>query len=267
MKYFPQYVEYVKTLGYVPETVTHNKRHLQEFKAWIKKLDERNIIREDIQQYIKYLQTCPIQKITLIEKARSIRRYFAYLVRQRYLFSDPCRNVEFPKGKRYRPKDILTMSEVRMLLDIPNLKNILGIRDKAILEILYSTGIRATELCGINLRDINLKDKEIYILKSKNQRERIVPLGTTAKEAVENYLQESRKKLMKKNIKEQALFLGGWKGKRIKRHGLNRMIHQYIQRTGITKKINPHCLRHNAELRIMPNRIKMSTRLPLLNSA
>ena len=130
-----------------------------------------------------------------MSKLSAIRGYFGYLIKRRDIFLNPTLDMELPKVGRYLPKNILTQDESRRLLELPQGHDPFGIRDKAILEVLYSTGIRSGELRKLDIYDVNLHDKLIHIKNPKNKKDRLVPTGDKAKTALEEYLLKSRPRL------------------------------------------------------------------------
>ncbi|MBU1043709.1 MAG: tyrosine-type recombinase/integrase [Candidatus Omnitrophica bacterium] len=255
-----EFLQALATRGFKQSTIQCIEIYLNQFYLWLcenRKEQINQVSRITIQAYQKYLCCEYLKKngqklcqLTILAKLSTLRKYFRYLVKQKEVLLDPTINIELPRSRDYLPKDILTMQEAENLLDLPD-KTILGIRDKAILELLYSSAIRRKELCDLELYDINLKDKTIHIRTPKNRRDRIVPIGNKAKEAIERYLLTSRV-LLTKNTKEKAVFLT-FTGKRIRKETLNYMVKKYSKQMKINKKITPHCLRHSCATHLLQN--------------
>jgi len=250
MNHIGQYIEYQKGLGYAPRTVGRNENDLREFKAWAKKREDREINAEDIRRYKEHLQKRSISLNTVCIKLRCLERYFNDLIKRRYLLMNPMDDVEKPNMVRHVPKDILSRAEVESLLEAPG-KDTLGVRNKSVLELLYSTGIRVSELKQLNLTDLNMRDREIHIQEIKQKRQRVVPLGIKAVESMKHYLLTSRKKMLKGMI-NQAVFLS-LRGNRIETEAISRMLRKYTRRLGIDKRITPHCLRHSCATHMLQN--------------
>jgi len=172
-------------------------------------------------------------------------------VKQREILLDPTLDIGLSKSKGCLPKNILTQQEAEHLLTLPDRYTFIGIRDQAILELLYTSGIRRKELCDLDLYDINLKDKSMHIRTPKNRKDRIVPIGDKAKQAIENYLLTSRVELTK-NIRERAVFLS-YAGKRITKETLNYIVKTYSKKMRLDRNITPHCLRHSCATHLLQN--------------
>jgi integrase/recombinase XerD len=157
----------------------------------------------------------------------------------------------------YLPKNILTQQEIIHLLQLPNLNTPIGIRDKAILELLYSSGIRRTELVNLDLYDANLRDQTLHIRQPKNKRDRIIPFGDKAAESIEKYLLSSRPKLTQSH-NEKSLFLTQY-GRQIKRHSLNYIIKLYSDKMKLDRRITPHCIRHTFATHLLQNGANLAT--------
>jgi len=255
-----EFLQSLLARGFKQNTIQYAEIHLGQFYLWLsenRKEQIKQVTRITIQAYQKYL-CCEYRKkngqklcqLTILAKLSALRKYFRYLVKNKEILLDPTIDIELPRSRDYLPKDILTMQEAENLLELPD-KTILGIRDKAILELLYSSAIRRKELCDLELYDINLKDKTIHIRTPKNRKDRIVPIGNKAKEAIGKYLLTSRFLLIK-NTKEKAVFLT-YTGKRIRKETLNCMVKKYSNLMKINKKITPHCLRHSCASHLLQN--------------
>lgn len=227
--------------------------------------------RRDIDQYIIYLHSINVTTITntnkttviayllnLQKKGRatstisrnlaSIRSFYQYLYKNKAIEIDPTLELESPKVEKKLPQ-ILSTQEVELLLDQPKCLDLKGIRDKAMLELLYATGIRVSELISLNLKDINLDIG--YIICNKGGRERTIPIGTISIAAVNEYLIKSRKLLLQ-DIDDEALFVN-INGKRLTRQGFWKIIKHYKNQANINKDITPHTLRHSFAAHLLEN--------------
>ena len=149
----------------------------------------------------------------------------------------------------------MTQDESRRLLELPQGHDPFGIRDKAILEVLYSTGIRSGELRKLDIYDVNLHDKLIHIKNPKNKKDRLVPTGDKAKTALEEYLSKSRPRLARvsnADSKENALFLSQY-GKRMSKGSIPYILRTYSKKMNLGKRITPHCLRHSFATHLLGN--------------
>ena len=176
---------------------------------------------------------------TIARRLAAIRVFLRYLLAEGFDFTHVLQQLERPKPERDLPK-ILSKAQVNQLISAPNPKSFLFARDVAILELLYASGLRATELCQLKLRDLNLQVECVRVL-GKGMKERIVPLGRAAKEALERYLLDCRPKLQKKP--RDVVFLSR-SGKPMERVGLWMLVEKHGRSSGLLKHISPHTLRH-----------------------
>lgn len=239
--------------GLADNTLESYGRDLRYFSNF---LQEQNSItniqdttRANIIAYLLYLQKQGRATSTISRNLASIRAFYQYLVREKLLDKDPSSNLESPKLEKRLPK-VLTVKEVEILLSQPDLSDPRGIRDKAMLEVLYASGIRVSELVALNLDSVNLNMGFLRCM-GKGSKERIVPLGKIAVKSVTEYLEKARDKLIK-NPEEQALFVNHH-GKRLTRQGFWKIIKQYAKQAGINKDITPHTLRHSFATHLLEN--------------
>jgi integrase/recombinase XerD len=176
---------------------------------------------------------------TVARRLAAIRVFLRYLAMQGYDVVGILQQLERPKPERSLPK-ILSRTQVNQLIAAPNPKSMLFARDVAILELLYASGLRATELCELKTRDVNLQVGCVRVL-GKGMKERIVPLGQAASEAIARYVSESRPKLEKRP--NELLFLSRT-GKPMERIGLWMLVEKYGRSSGLLKHVSPHTLRH-----------------------
>lgn len=178
---------------------------------------------------------------TLARNQVSLRTFFRFLVLEGSLNVNPAEDLESPKTVKSLP-EILTFREIDQLLEQPDLQTFLGIRDRAMLEILYATGMRVSELIHLPVNQVNLEGGYALIY-GKGSRERVVPLGSEAIQWVSLYLQSVRNRLLKG--KESSLLFIGWPGRGMSRQQFWKSIRGYGRKAGIRKKITPHLLRHS----------------------
>jgi len=176
---------------------------------------------------------------TVARRLAAIRVFLRYLATQGHDVVGILQQLERPKPERSLPK-ILSRAQVNQLIAAPNPKSMLFARDVAILELLYASGLRATELCDVKTRDVNLQVGCVRVL-GKGMKERIVPLGQAASEAITRYLSECRPKLERKH--SELLFLSRT-GKPLERIGLWMLVEKYGRSSGLLKQVSPHTLRH-----------------------
>lgn len=205
--------------------------------------------RSHIVSYLVTLQKKGRATATLSRNLASIRAFYQFLVRDRHLEHDPSVHLETPKIEKRLPK-VLSLEEVETLLEGPDLGQPSGLRDKAMLELLYATGIRVSELVQLNMGDINL---EMGFLKcmGKGSKERMIPLGKMAISVIQLYIETARLRLLKAGG-GTALFVNHL-GKRMTRQGFWKIIKKYALQSGITADITPHTLRHSFATHLLEN--------------
>lgn len=228
--------------GDSPHTIRAYRRDLIEFFEFAKtkpELVEPIAIRGFISERILKGNS----KTTVARKLSTIRSFFSYLYSEGIIKINPARTVSSPKIKRKLP-NFLTVDDAFKLVESPSEDKFTIQRDKAILELLYSGGIRVSELCNLNLDDIDLKSGLIKV-KGKGKKERIVPIGQKAKEALKKYLAIRHLLRIKKKLQaeESPLFINN-RGKRISDRQVRRIVKKYASLVGIQDKIGPHTLRH-----------------------
>ncbi|AEM74056.1 site-specific tyrosine recombinase XerD [Caldicellulosiruptor acetigenus] len=226
--------------------------YLRDAKKYIEFLDNIKIKLENTSQatliaYIISMQKSGKSNSTIVRAIVSLKVFYDFLKTQNIVDIGKI-EIEPPKLEK-SPPQILTRDEVEKLLSCPKEDDIKGIRDKAMLELLYATGIRVSELINLNLDDINLEHG--YIICKNKKRDRVIPIGSYAISAVERYLRHSRPYLAK-NKDEEALFLN-FNGERMTRQGFWKIVKFYAQSAGIDKEITPHVLRHSFATHLIEN--------------
>lgn len=200
------------------------------------------ITHRNVRDYLAYLQENGLSRATIARKLASLRSFVKFLCREGILENNPIAAVATPKQDKKLPKFLYAM-EIEMLLAAPDTHKPLGSRDRAILETLYAAGLRVSELVMMNLKDIDFPEEFIKV-RGKGNKERIVPLGTKAKQALLDYIHHSRSCLLKQNgPPTTAVFLNKYGG-RLSARSVRNIINKYIDETAINQKISPHTLRH-----------------------
>ncbi len=238
--------------GLSANTLESYQRDLVMYVSYLREAGVKEIqdsSRTHIIGYLMSLQQKGRATATLSRNMASIRAFYQFLVRDKWMNNDPSIHLETPKIEKRLPK-VLSVDEVERLLEGPDMTNPAGIRDKAMLELLYATGIRVSELVNLQISDVNL---EMGFLKcmGKGSKERIIPLGRIAIEVVQKYIQAGRPRLMKASS-EHALFLNHL-GKKITRQGFWKIIKKYAQKAGVRIEITPHTLRHSFATHLLEN--------------
>ncbi|WJH34261.1 site-specific tyrosine recombinase XerD [Paenibacillus sp. CC-CFT747] len=239
--------------GLAQNTLESYERDLTQYIEFLEKsgivkpADSRKI---HIQNYLLQLKKLGRASSTVSRSMVSIRSFYQFLIRERLLDSDPSLHMETPKLDKRLPK-VLSIAEVETLLDAPETTTPSGIRDKAMLEILYATGIRVTELISLDVGNVNLGMGFVRCI-GKGSKERIIPLGRIAAHWLDQYIQAMRPKLLKQAKEEEALFINHL-GTRLTRQGFWKIIKKYAREAQIVKDITPHTLRHSFATHLLDN--------------
>ncbi len=243
MKYLEEYIRYLTFEKHYSDYTTLNyENDLLEFIEYLKKenIDLLEVDYSLIRGYLNYLfNEKKDTNTTVSRKISSLRGFYKYLSNNNYILNNPFRLVSLPKKSKHLPKYFYS-NELEELFNSCDIKTPLGQRDELILEMLYATGVRVSELVNIKLTDIQMHDLSIKIL-GKGNKERIVSFGEYAKDALDLYLSNGRKKLNCKN--SEYLFLNHIGG-RLTTRGVRDILDRMIKKTTIDKNISPHMLRH-----------------------
>ena len=218
--------------------------YLKEYKI-IKRDSIKYIDRSIMRKYIVYLKKCNYSVRSICRKISTIRSFFKFLSREGMVDINPTINLITPKIVKKLPF-FLYLEEINKLIETPSGHTILGIRDRAILELLYGTGMRVGELVNLSIRDIDLYEKTVRVF-GKGSKERILPLGNPSIRAVQEYLTSRdifRKNISLDKIDQNALFLNRFGG-RLSARSIRRLLIKYMKMADLNKKISPHVLRHS----------------------
>ncbi|WP_301109527.1 site-specific tyrosine recombinase XerD [Sporosarcina sp.] len=234
-------------------TIKSYKRDLASYLQFLKgtQLETLNSIdRAVILQYIQKLKDSGKSSRTLSRHISSIRSFHQFLVREQVITHDCTIHLELPKIEQKLP-DVLSIPEIEQLMDIIDCSVPQGLRDLALLELLYGTGMRVSELIAIDLADLHLTMGFVRVF-GKGSKERIVPLGRSAIEACTDYLNEARPKFIGKGQDTEALFVN-MHGRRLTRQGCWKILKEAGQKANIRKVISPHLLRHSFATHLIEN--------------
>jgi integrase/recombinase XerD len=240
--------------GLSRNTIVSYERDLKSYLSFmqnIEKLTELDAIqRSQIIHFLAHLKDSGKSAKTIARHVASLRAFHQFLLREKVVGQDPTVHIESPQLERNLPK-VLSLQEVEILLESPKLIDHYGYRDKAMLELLYATGIRVSELIGLNMDDIHLTMGFIRCI-GKGNKERIIPLGRTASTALEQYLAKGRPKFVSKGHKDEAFFLNHH-GKRLTRQGFWKILKRLAKEANIEKELTPHTLRHSFATHLLEN--------------
>lgn len=230
--------------GLSSNTVSAYQRDMMKFLAFAQKhkLTLESVNRDDLVDFLAGLYREKLESRTVARHIVSLRNFFRFAQVQELIAVDPSMNLESPKIRRTLP-GYLRLEEVERLLEQPDAKTAFGLRDRAMLEVLYSTGLRVSELIGLRVTDLDMKVGCIRCI-GKGDKERIVPAGRKALGMVEKYLREARPKLLGKGGSSPSLFVNN-RGAALSRVGVWKILSQYGRRAGLRVGLTPHMLRHS----------------------
>ncbi len=223
------------------EAYGHNLNRFLEYlkKKGIQDLDQ--VGKLDVKAFLLSLKKQGLSAKTVVRNLVALRTFYKFLTQEGNLEANPLEEIESPKVERTLP-EILSLKEVEQLLEQPDLQTPLGVRDRAMLELLYATGMRVSELTRLPIPQVNLEGGYV-LLFGKGSKERVVPLGKEAMKWITRYLNTARTKLAKK--KESPFLFISRSGKEMSRQRFWKTIKSYGRKAGIHKRITPHLLRHS----------------------
>lgn len=248
IKKFLEFIKVDKKLS--KNTLESYQRDILQYKEYITEnnINYVNVKNEDIINYLEYLHTINKKSSTISRHLASIRLFYQYLAKSKIVKEDPTKGIQSPKIEKKAPS-VLSSQEVSLLLDQPKGEDLKSIRDKAMLEIAYATGMRVTEIISLNISDIDLTNSSVTC-KTEN-KQRIIPLGKMSLHALQEYMETARLNMIKDD-NEQALFVNV-NGKRLTRQGFWKIIKYYKEQAHISKEITPHVLRHSFATHLLQN--------------
>ena len=248
LKQFLNFLENDKKVS--DNTLQSYRRDLEQLEEYLDKNNKKynKLQDDDIEEYLKYLTEQNKKPSTILRTIASIRSFYQYELKNKKVTKDPTEKVKSPKVEKKAPC-VLTSQEVELLLEQPKCVDLKGIRDKAMLEFAYATGMRVTEIISLNIEDVNI-EQSLVVCKARNKN-RTIPLGKMAINAVKDYIQNARGILIKSD-KEKALFVN-LNGKRLTRQGFWKIIKYYQEQAQIEKDITPHTLRHSFATHLLQN--------------
>ena len=248
IKLFLKFLQNDKKLS--DNTLQSYKRDITQFEKYVEEnqINYTKVDEKTVKEYLEHLQEIGKKSSTVSRNLASIRSFYQYLVRNKKVLQDPTNGIQAPKIEKRVPS-ILTAKEVELLLDQPQDVDLKGIRDKAMLEFAYATGMRVTEIISLNLEDVNFE--EAYVTCKTGTKQRNIPLGTMSLKALKDYVEEARPYLIK-NDSVKSLFVN-INGKRLTRQGFWKIVKYYKEQAHITKDITPHVLRHSFATHLLQN--------------
>jgi integrase/recombinase XerD len=240
-----QYINYlIIEKGLSDNTIESYSRDIVRYVEYLKQKRVKQISDADTPLILTYLISLRDGGLKAKSTARhlvTLRGFYRYLVQEKIIKHDPARLIDLPKSGLKLP-DVLSVSEVKLLLNTPDTQTPLGLRNAAMIELLYAAGLRVSELVNLKLLDINTEAGFVRVI-GKGSKERIVPIGNYAKNIIDRYVKTARSLLLKGGV-SHYLFVAR-AGKPMTRQGFWKLLKQYALQAGIAKKITPHSFRHS----------------------
>ncbi|HEY8132596.1 MAG TPA: site-specific tyrosine recombinase XerD [Thermoanaerobaculia bacterium] len=249
--WLPIYLDYLAVeKGLAKNSLASYATDLRRFGAWLDdhSLETDSVQRQQITRYFQSLRNAGISARSVARALAAIRGFFRFLVSERHLKHDPTENIDNPKLWANLPRS-LQPSEVEALLSAPDLETAEGLRDAAMLELLYATGLRVSELIRVKLEDMEL-DAGFLRTFGKGSKERIVPFGESARDAITAYVERGRPHFNRRN--DSHLFLSN-RSRPMSRQSFWMKIVKYARQAGIKSHISPHVLRHSFATHLLEN--------------
>ncbi len=244
------FIEYLKSRQVSKNTLVSYERDINQLVTHLNDVDKKMIeaTKDDLQNYVVYMQTVGKSNATISRSVASIKAFYKYLLKNKIVEENITEEVIAPKVEK-RELSILTTKEIENLLEQPSTSDLKGQRDKAMLEVLYATGIRVTELISIRMLDVNINSG--YIKVKKKNKERTIPLGNVALKYLKEYIENVRPLLIKTE-EEETLFINA-NGQKMTRQGFWKILKQYKEQAKIDKELTPHTIRHSFAVHLLQN--------------
>lgn len=244
-KLLNEFLSYLKFIrNYSQNTIQSYKTDLQRFLSFLESKginDYNDVNKMTLSSFFSILNTIGLSAKSVARNYSSIKSFFRYLSLNDYIEINPAVKFKGPKVSVH-PPEVLSFAEINKILDQPNTKTLLGLRDKAMLEFAYATGVRVSELINLKITDLFLDDEVVRVF-GKGSKERLVPIGSYAIYWINQYLIKSRP-VLKKDNRVKAVFLNRWGG-RLSRMGVYKILKNYAYAAKIDKKVHPHTIRHS----------------------
>jgi len=239
--------------GRSKNTLESYNRDIQQFMTYLEQhgiTRWKDVGKTHVASYLSSLKQLGRASATVSRSLVAIRALMQYLIRERKAETDPTLLVEPPKLEKKPPK-VMSVAETGTLLEAPQTDTPSGVRDKAMLELIYATGIRVSELVALNIQDVHL-DLGFIRCVGKADKERLIPISKISARCLNVYVNEHRRKLLKKSPHEEALFVGHL-GTRMTRQGFWKILKRYAEETNLEQDITPHTLRHSFAAHLLEN--------------
>lgn len=248
-----EFKTHLEVAGYAASTITCYCQYLSYFLNYIQELnisDLKQVNHATIREYQLLVISMDLAEETKAMRIRPVKRLFGWLLETHQLLIDPTEKIQETNRKNKTLPPVLTPKEMQLLLEQPNLSLRLQIRDRAIMETLYSSGIRLNELVQLTVHDVDLKDMVLYIRKGKGNRQRVVPIGRKAARYLKEYLVNIRPRYARKNPAERKLLLTN-EGQPVTGNTIRTALFRYKKMAGIDKSASPHSFRRSCATHLL----------------
>lgn len=265
LKLFIEYLQIEK--NYSQYTIEHYQHDISEFFMFMSEQaisDLTKVEYQDVRIFLSNLFERKMARKSVARKISSLRSFFKFLLREEIVAENPFALVSIPKAQKKLP-EFFYEEEMKHLFDACETSTPLGQRNKALLELLYATGIRVSECSQIRLKDLDMHLSTVLV-RGKGSKERYVPFGSFAQDAIDTYINHGRKELLKNGNVQDNLFLNA-RGGPLTARGIRTILDRIIEKSSLTGKIHPHMLRHTFATHLMANGADMRTVQELLGHA
>ena len=256
-----QYIEEFKTYlsiekNFSEHTLRAYESDVVSFILWLDNIDCKEVNFDKLREYLHFIQRFEYKKTTIARKTASIRTFYKFLSREKYIESNPAESLTAPKRPKPLPK-FLTPEEVEQILNNVSIETPSGYRNRVILELLWATGMRVSELSNLNIGDINLDENEIRVF-GKGAKERIVLMSDRAKKYLEQYLKTARNLIVdieygKAEYNEDSPVFINRTGFRLQNNFIRKVINETVNKIELPKKVTPHVFRHSFATKLIEN--------------
>ncbi len=267
-----EFLTYIRVeKAYSDNTLAAYQNDLNQFVAFLEAqkgmpiYDWKQVTRDTLISYLMHLKQREYASSSVARKLAAVRSFFHFLRREGHITEDPTATLDSPRLRKRLPKTLTKKEVERILAEPAKSETPKAQRDRALLELLYATGMRVTELVSLKMNDVNLATGTVRVVHGKRKKERIIPIHRRAVEALETYIKRGRIHLAK-DPDEQALFVN-FQGKPLTRQGLWLIIKHYVEEAGITKHVTPHTLRHSFATHLLTGGAKLPDVQKLLGHA
>ncbi len=250
-----EYKRLLKSLGYADKTVALYQWGLDVFIDYLKEkgiTDIRKVSRQVVTDYRAHVMTGPLAAETKATKLRAVKRLFEHLIDENLLLINPSEGMAEICRRNRLPGEVLSKEEMKALMGQPNTSLRTGLRDRAVMEVLYSTGIRVGELLKLEVYDVDLKEGVLFIRKGKGRKQRVVPLSAPAAGYLKEYLEKIRPHHARSNHKERRVFLNS-SGNPMTWNNVRTNLYTHSVRAGIGKRVSPHTFRRSCATHMIQN--------------